>query len=220
MISSASTKFANTGPSSTSKLSLVGRYTRVPTMSEGTRSLVNWTRTNDPPTTVASVCTASVFATPGTPSSRQWPRASNATSIRSTMWSWPTMTFFTSNPTRSSSAASLVVSGTESLATATGAGAGADCGGGGGACTWVVVSPGGSGARVAVGSGGSCTGGSGSCTGGAGSGGSGSRGGSAPASSLGAGLLCRSSRAVRSSMTPVFQQRGNTERGKPRPFGS
>ena len=54
-------------------------------MSEGTRSGVNCSRTDDPPTTVASVSTASDFATPGTPSSRQCPRASSATSIRSTI---------------------------------------------------------------------------------------------------------------------------------------
>src|SRR3954453_1361320 len=65
-------------------------------MSDGTRSGVNCSRTDVPPTTPASVSTARLFATPGTPSSRQWPRASRATRIRSTMWSWPTTTFFTS----------------------------------------------------------------------------------------------------------------------------
>ena len=39
-------------------------------MSEGTRSGVNWIRANSPPTTVAKLRTASVFATPGTPSSK------------------------------------------------------------------------------------------------------------------------------------------------------
>jgi len=75
-------------------------------MSAGTRSGVNWMRANEPPTTVARVSTASVLATPGTPSSRQWPRASTATSMRSIILSWPTMTFLTSNRVRSSSAAS------------------------------------------------------------------------------------------------------------------
>src|SRR3954453_22919935 len=65
-------------------------------MSDGTRSGVNCSRTDVPPTTFASVSTARLFATPGTPSSRQCPRASRATRIRSTMWSWPTTTFFTS----------------------------------------------------------------------------------------------------------------------------
>ena len=79
---------------------------RVPTMSAGTRSGVNWMRANVPPTTRASVSTASVFATPGTPSSRQWPRASSATNIRSIIRSWPTMTRLTSNSARSSWVAS------------------------------------------------------------------------------------------------------------------
>ena len=43
---------------------------RVPTRSAGSRSGVNWMRANVPPTTVASVSTASVLARPGTPSSR------------------------------------------------------------------------------------------------------------------------------------------------------
>ena len=34
-------------------------------MSEGTRSGVNWIRAKSPPTTVAKLRTASVFATPG-----------------------------------------------------------------------------------------------------------------------------------------------------------
>ncbi len=68
LISSASTRLANTGPSSTSKLSLPVRHTRVPVMSLGIRSGVNWRRANDPPTTSANVRTASVLATPGTPS--------------------------------------------------------------------------------------------------------------------------------------------------------
>ncbi len=57
---------------------------RVPTMSDGTRSGVNWMRAKVPLTVRASVSTASVFATPGTPSSRQCPCASRPTIIRST----------------------------------------------------------------------------------------------------------------------------------------
>src|SRR5215475_3475636 len=79
---------------------------RVPTMSAGTRSGVNWMRAKLPPTTLASVSTASVLATPGTPSSRQWPRASSATNIRSIIRSWPTITRLTSNNARSSRPAS------------------------------------------------------------------------------------------------------------------
>ena len=47
-----------------------GRQTRVPTMSPGMRSGVNCRRANVPPMTSARVRTASVFATPGTPSRR------------------------------------------------------------------------------------------------------------------------------------------------------
>ena len=71
LISSVRTKLANTGPSSVSKRSDPGLKIRVPTMSEGTRSGVNCSRENVPPATRARVSTASVFATPGTPSSRQ-----------------------------------------------------------------------------------------------------------------------------------------------------
>src|SRR3954468_20604281 len=65
---------------------------RVPTRSEGTRSGVNWMRRNVPPRTSASVLTVSVLASPGTPSSSTWPPASSATSRRSSIASWPTMT--------------------------------------------------------------------------------------------------------------------------------
>ena len=44
LISSASRKLQNTGPSSVSKSALSGRKTRVPTRSLGTRSGVNWMR--------------------------------------------------------------------------------------------------------------------------------------------------------------------------------
>ena len=40
-------------------------------MSDGTRSGVNWIREKVPPTTLAKVSTASVLATPGTPSMQQ-----------------------------------------------------------------------------------------------------------------------------------------------------
>src|SRR5215213_6277607 len=65
---------------------------RVPTRSLGTRSGVNWIRLNVPPSVWASVLTVSVFASPGTPSSRTWPPASSATSRRSSIASWPTIT--------------------------------------------------------------------------------------------------------------------------------
>src|SRR5829696_2011219 len=108
LISSASTKLANTGPSSTSKVPESDRYTRVPVMSEGSRSGVNCKRAKLPPTAVATVSTVRVLASPGTPSIRQWPWASRHTSTRSSRRSCPTMTFLASNRMRSRRAASSV----------------------------------------------------------------------------------------------------------------
>ena len=105
LISSASTRLAKTGPSSVSKVSVEGRHTRVPTMSPGIRSGVNCRRWKLPPVTSARVRTASVLATPGTPSSSRCPRASRAISIRSTIASCPTSTRLTSKRARSSRAA-------------------------------------------------------------------------------------------------------------------
>ena len=67
LISSASRKLPKTGPSSVSNDPVSGRYTRVPTRSDGTRSGVNCTRRKDPPSTDASVLTVRVLARPGTP---------------------------------------------------------------------------------------------------------------------------------------------------------
>ena len=75
---------------------------RVPIRSEGTRSGVNWTRLKLPPITSASVLTVSVLARPGTPSSSTWPPASTATSTRSSIASWPTITRLTSYSASSS----------------------------------------------------------------------------------------------------------------------
>src|SRR5579875_2243712 len=88
---------------------------RVPTTSDGTRSGVNCNRENVPLTVLASVSTARVLATPGTPSSRQWPRASRLIMIRSTMRSWPTITRLISNMTRSRAPASAAGVETVSL---------------------------------------------------------------------------------------------------------
>src|SRR5438132_1286054 len=74
---------------------------RVPTRSAGTRSGVNWIRLNSPLIDCATVFTASVFARPGTPSTKRCPRASSATTMRSSRWSWPTMTFLISKSRRS-----------------------------------------------------------------------------------------------------------------------
>src|SRR3954468_7403784 len=70
---------------------------RVPTRSAGTRSGVNCRRLKDPPRTSATVLTVSVLASPGTPSRSTWPPASSATSTRSSIASWPTMTRLISN---------------------------------------------------------------------------------------------------------------------------
>ena len=78
---------------------------RVPTMSAGTRSGVNWRRAKEPPMTWAMVDTVRVLASPGTPSIRQWPRASRQMRARSTMRSWPTMTRLTWNRASSRRAA-------------------------------------------------------------------------------------------------------------------
>src|SRR3954454_14431422 len=102
LISSASRKLANTGPSSMSKPPPPGLRMRVPTTSDGTRSGVNWMRLNVPPRTWASVLIVSVLARPGTPSSRTCPPASSATSTRSSIASWPTITRLISNSAVSS----------------------------------------------------------------------------------------------------------------------
>ncbi len=96
LISSASSRLVNTGPSSTWNSPVRWWKTRVPMMSAGTRSGVNCTRWNCPPTAPASDFTARVFASPGTPSTRMCPRASSAMSSRSSSTSWPTMVFLTS----------------------------------------------------------------------------------------------------------------------------
>src|SRR4051794_38525452 len=70
---------------------------RVPTRSAGTRSGVNCRRLNEPPSTSATVLTVSVLASPGRPSSSTWPPASSATSTRSSIASWPTITRLISN---------------------------------------------------------------------------------------------------------------------------
>ena len=68
---------------------------RVPMTSAGTRSEVNWMRWNWPPMAWASVLMAIVLASPGTPSTSRCPRASSATSMRSSSPSCPTIVFLT-----------------------------------------------------------------------------------------------------------------------------
>src|SRR5437867_6308874 len=103
-ISSARSRLAKTGPGPVVNSPLRPLYIRWPIRSAGTRSGVNWTRPNVPPTTWASALTVAGLARPGTPSSRTWPRASSATSSRSSRWSCPTISRFSSNSTCSTSA--------------------------------------------------------------------------------------------------------------------
>ena len=110
LISSASTMLAITGPGSVMNSPVSCRNTRVPTMSEGTRSGVNWMREKLPPMTVANVDTASVLATPGTPSSRTWPPESMATTNCLHRCSWPTTTWLISDRTLRRSGVSVTCS--------------------------------------------------------------------------------------------------------------
>ena len=70
-------------------------------MSAGSRSGVNWMRRAEQPSAVANAFTSVVFATPGTPSSSTWPRASSETIIISSARAEPMYVFWTSR--RSSS---------------------------------------------------------------------------------------------------------------------
>src|SRR5918992_1588663 len=112
LISSASRKLQNTGPSSVSKPPWSGRQIRVPTRSEGTRSGVNWMRWKLPPRTWARVAMVRVLASPGTPSSSRCPPDNNATRTRSSMPSWPTITRLISNNAASRAAEGLSGSAT------------------------------------------------------------------------------------------------------------
>src|SRR6187455_1876692 len=105
LISSASSRWVNTGPSEVLNSPLRGLKMRVPTRSAGTRSGVNWIRLKVPRKACARVFTVSVLASPGTPSTSRWPCASTATITRSRKWSWPTTTRLTSYRTRSISVA-------------------------------------------------------------------------------------------------------------------
>ena len=65
--------------------------TSVPVMSEGIRSGVNWMRLKDRDRHWARLLTSRVLARPGTPTSRQWPRAKMEISTWSITSSMPTM---------------------------------------------------------------------------------------------------------------------------------
>ena len=71
--------------------------TFVPVMSEGIRSGVNWMRLKGMSRILARVLTIRVLASPGTPTSRQWPRVKMAAKICSMTSVWPTITFCSSS---------------------------------------------------------------------------------------------------------------------------
>ena len=93
LISSARTRFANTGPRRATNSCVFGLKTSVPMRSAGRRSGVNWMRENEASRPRARVLTASVLARPGTPSRSRWPSARRPMVRRSIRPPWPTMTF-------------------------------------------------------------------------------------------------------------------------------
>ncbi len=76
----------------------------VPVMSLGTRSGVNWIRLNSRSIASDTLRMISVFASPGTPTSRTWPPASSAMRISSITASCPTILFPTSARSRDAAA--------------------------------------------------------------------------------------------------------------------
>src|SRR5450432_1888989 len=97
LISSASTIFAKRGPSLNLKNRLPVAWSSssisVPIISVGMRSGVNCIRRKERFSACDKVRTISVFASPGTPSSKQCPPASKATINSSRISSCPTITF-------------------------------------------------------------------------------------------------------------------------------
>ena len=100
LISSARMMLAKTGPrmnrNDRSPVERFSSITSVPVMSDGMRSGVNWMRLNFSFSTLAMVEMSSVFARPGTPTMRQWPRENIARSNCSMTSSWPMMTLWIS----------------------------------------------------------------------------------------------------------------------------
>src|SRR3954453_19545420 len=97
LTSSASNRFVNTGPWRKENEPPVASKIVWPITSDGMRSGVNWMRRNSRSRAAATALTTSVFATPGTPSSRTWPRTSSAATKPESVPSWPTTTFPTSS---------------------------------------------------------------------------------------------------------------------------
>ena len=101
LISSAKTRFANTGPRCGLNVAVFGMYTMVPTTSLGNRSGVNWIRSNLSSSTLPNDLTKSVLATPGMPSRRTCPPTSNAICNRSMISVLPSTALPSSLRTRS-----------------------------------------------------------------------------------------------------------------------
>ena len=102
LISSASSTLVNTGPWTNRNSRLPcssSSSTFVPVMSEGIRSGVNWIRLKFTSSTFATVLTSSVFASPGTPTSRQCPPVKIAASSWSITSSCPITTLCSSSRT-------------------------------------------------------------------------------------------------------------------------
>ena len=90
LISSPRTTLAKSGPSRREKVPSRGESTKVPVMSAGSRSGVNWMRRKEHPRVAANAFTKVVLATPGTPSRSTWPRARRETISSSGMVRGPT----------------------------------------------------------------------------------------------------------------------------------
>jgi hypothetical protein len=101
LISSASSRLVNTGPSrNRNDPSRCSKMT-CPVTSDGIRSGVNWTRLKSRSRVRARVLTSSVLATPGTPSSSTCPLTSSAATSPDTAPSCPTTALAISSRTRS-----------------------------------------------------------------------------------------------------------------------
>ncbi len=119
LISSASTIFEKMGPLENWNLrpppSGSSCRTSVPVMSEGIRSGVNWMRRNDRDKHFAIELTRSVFANPGTPSSRPCPLEKTEISTSSMTLSMPTIALRSSCTISSRAARSFSTALTSSI---------------------------------------------------------------------------------------------------------
>src|SRR5580698_6151466 len=80
-------------------------------MSEGNRSLVNWTRRNVPPSAAASARASVVLPTPGMSSISRWPRDSSATTAARIASGLPWMTVAIASSSRRTAPMSVLPGG-------------------------------------------------------------------------------------------------------------